>query len=977
MEQINSLKPMNIQETENAIIARSAASQGMVLLENKNQALPIKTKIIALFGGGAYATIKGGTGSGNVSNSYEISVYQGFVNAGYTITSAGWLDVFGAEYDRIQREDTSLSMIEKFWSGLKADVPDPSLTKEDIASASAADTAIYVISRNTGENFDRTATNGDYYLSDIEKENIQMIADNFKTSIVVLNTCVMDTKFFDEIKGLDAMLVMSQAGMEGGAALVEVLNGKVTPSGKLTDTWAVNYEDNAASKTFSNNDGNTMQENYEEGIYVGYRYFDSFNITPKYEFGYGSSYTHFDIEVKDAAIDGENLTIKVNVTNAGKMYSGKEVIQVYYSAPKGELDKPYQELIGFGKTSELAPMENQIMSISFPIREMSSYSEKLAAHILEAGDYLIRVGNSSRNTKVIAVVRLDQTKITEQLSNQLQLDQNFKDLTSKDTVSFCYIDEAKQIASAPLLILYASSLVTLNNASKYDGTSITTYLPEGSDYQSSYTQGSKLAINDYKEKIKYIRACSNAKLYDVYTGKITMEEFVAQMDVETLATLANGIDSGSNYMVEVEQPIEGAKPSLGKASGSTTSNFVNSYGIPNSTLADGPAGLHVPPMVSQEEVMSVNFFATPEKMDELKEIPPMPQFHNNCTAFPVGMLLAQTWDTELIRMVGEAYGREMLEKYVSVALAPGMNIHRDPLCGRNFEYYSEDPLITGMAGSMFTLGVQSLPGIGVSIKHFAANNQEINRICNNSSVSERALREIYLKGFEMAVKSAQPMTVMTSYNKINGIHTSNRYDLCTHVLRGEWGFDGYVMTDWGSQSNKAQDMHAGNDMIMGGSSISKMVNAVKAPAPLFEEDGSINVTTIVLHGGFSTEKIENWNSFLVHAEGKDYCSTIVAADIEVGEKVQTMVEEKKASIIVQGDNTKLVKYFGTNIGAYLTKGDLQKSVMNFLKVLMKTWNIKDVYNEKTGYEPITVPAYSMQFDNLETYLTVEKTGMNQ
>ena len=977
MEQINALKPMEVKETENARIARYAATQGMVLLENKNQALPIKTKSIALFGGGAYDTVKGGTGSGNVSNSYEISIYQGFVNAGYKVTSAEWLDRFGMEYDRIQREDTTFSMIEKFWSGIKVVVPDTALTKEDIQVAADADTAIYVISRNTGENFDRTATKGDYYLSDVERENLKMIADNFKYSIVVLNTCVMDTKFFREIDGLDAMLVMSQAGMEGGAALVEVMSGKVTPSGKLTDTWAVNYEDYPASKTFSENDGNSMQENYEEGIYVGYRYFDSFNITPAYEFGFGSAYTHFEINVKEVAIDGENITIQAKVTNTGKMYSGKEVVQVYFSAPKGEIDKPYQELAAFGKTNELAPMESQTLIISYPIREMSSYSEKLAAHILEAGDYLIRVGNSSRNTSVAAVVRLDQNKIIEQLSNHFALDQDFKDLTSRDAISYSYADEANQIASAPVLKLEASLLITVNHASKYDESTITTYLPEGSDYQSPYTPGSPMALCNYKEKFEYVRNCHDSKLYDVYTGKVTMEEFVAQMDIETLASLANGVESGSKHMVEVLQPIDGAKASKGKASGATTSNYVNSYGIPNSILADGPAGLHVPPLISEEQAMSVNFFASPQTMDGLSGSRPMPQFDNECTAFPVGMLLAQTWDTEIIRTVGEAYGREMLEKFVTVALAPGMNIHRDPLCGRNFEYYSEDPLLTGMAGAMFTLGVQSLPGVGVSIKHFAANNQEINRICNNSSVSERTLREIYLKGFEIAVRAAQPMTVMTSYNKINGVHTSSRYDLCTHVLRGEWGFDGYVMTDWGSQSNKAQDMHAGNDIIMGGSPISKIVNAVKAPAPLFDEDGSINVTTILYHGGLSSEKIENWNSFHVHAEGKDTCSTIVAAGIEVSEQVKAMVEEKKASITEQNDGTKLVEFFGTKIGAYLTKGDLQKSVMSVLKALLKSWNIRDVYNESTGYKPITVPAYSAQFKNLVNYISVVKSEINK
>ncbi len=961
-----------MNEIENVKISRYAATQGMVLLENKNRVLPISTKKIALFGGGAYATVKGGTGSGNVSNSYEISVYQGFVNAGYTVTSSEWIEKFGAEYERIQREDTTLSMIQKFWSGEKVVVPDTALTEQDIATASAADTAIYIISRNTGEKYDRTTTKGDYYLSDIEEDNLRLLAKSFRNTIVVLNTCVMDTKFFKEIEGLDALLVMSQAGMEGGAALVEVLNGTVTPSGKLTDTWAINYSDNPASKIFSENDGDSMQENYEEGIYVGYRYFDSFNITPAYEFGYGLSYTDFSIEVEKVCVDGESVNIQALVTNTGTTYSGKEVVQVYYSAPKGELDKPYQELIGFGKTDVLAPKESQLLNISFPIANMASYDEKIAAYILEAGDYLMRVGNSSRNTMVSAILRLDENKITEQLSNQIPLDQNFKDLTSKDAISYSYVAEVDEIKVAPVIQIKSDSINTKNNASKYDDSSVTTYLVEGSKYESAYVPGSMMVLNHYDEKVEYVRSCKNVKLYDVYSGKITMKEFIAQLDIETLATLVNGQDSGSEYMVEAEQPIENAKVSPGKASGATTSNFVNSYGIPSTILADGPAGLHVPPMMSENTAMSVILDEDSSKDDGMAK-PPMPQFNNDCTAFPVGMLLAQSWDTELMKTVGEAFGREMLEKYVTVVLAPGMNIHRDPLCGRNFEYYSEDPFITGMAGTMFTLGVQTYPGVGVSIKHFFANNQETNRLFSNSSISERAMRELYLKGFEMVVKSVQPMTVMTAYNKVNGIYCSNRYDLCTHILRGEWGFEGYVMTDWGIKANDALNMFAGNDIIMAGNPISNIINAVKAPQPEFNEDGSIKVTKVLHHGGFVTEEIDHWNSFKVHIDGKDKCKTTVATDIEVSEKVHAMIAENKAKMTVNSDGTRTIEYYGTDVGAYITLGDLQKSAMNVLKVLLKSWNVKYVYNEKTGYDPIDVQPYSAEFENLATYLCVKKS----
>ncbi len=968
---MSELSVKDVKETENTKISRYAATQGMVLLENRNQVLPITTKKIALFGGGAYATVKGGTGSGNVSNSYEISINQGFVNAGYTVTSSGWIEKFGSEYDRIQKEDTTLSAIQKFWSGEKIVVPDPEVTEEDIAVASLADTAIYVISRNTGENYDRTTSKGDYYLSDIEKNNLRLMANSFKTSIVVLNTCVMDTKFFNEIDGLDALIVMSQAGMEGGAALVEVLDGTVTPSGKLTDTWANDYNDYPTSESFSENDGNSMQENYEEGIYVGYRYFDSFNITPTYEFGYGLSYTDFSIKVENVNIEGERVKVQAKVTNTGLTYSGKEVVQVYFSAPDGKLDKPYQELVAFGKTDILAPQESQTLEISYPIAQMSSYDETVAAYILEAGDYLIRVGNSSRNTKVSAILRLDEKKITEQLSNQAPLDQDFKDLTSRDATSYSYDAETDEIASAPKIQIKSDSITTKNNASKYNDSSVTTYLPEGSKYESAYKPGSMMALNNYEEKIEYVPSYKNIKLYDVYNGKITMEEFVAQLDIETLATLVNGIGSGSEYSVEVEQPIEGAKKTQGKAAGVTTSNYINSYGIPNTVLADGPAGLHMPPLVSENQSLSVELHEDKTK-NEGQAKRQVLKMDNDCTAFPVGTLLAQSWDIDLIKKIGKAFANEMLERNATVVLAPGMNIHRDPLCGRNFEYYSEDPFVTGMAGSMFTLGVQSYPGVGVSIKHFVANNQETNRRCSNSSVSERALRELYLKGFEMVVRSAQPMTVMTSYNKLNGIYCTNRYDLCTHILRGEWGFDGYVMTDWGVLGDDALNMYAGNDVIMGGNPISNIVNAIKAPQPVFNEDGSINITKILRHGGAFTMEIENWNSFKAHADGKDKCTTTVAADIEVSEKVKAMIEENKAKMTINQDGTKTIDYYGINIGSYITLGDLQKSAMNLLKILLKSWNVKYIYNQETGYEPIQVKPYSAEFDDLESYLCVKK-----
>ena len=280
------------------------------------------------------------------------------------------------------------------------------------------------------------------------------------------------------------MLLMSQAGMRGGDAVVKVLNGEVTPSGKLTDTWAVNYEDYPSSEGFGSNDGNNTQEEYTDDIYVGYRYFDTFNVTPAYEFGYGMSYTDFAMYVTDVQADADNVTVTVRVTNTGDTYSGKEVVEVYFSAPDGTLEKPYQELAAFGKTDELAPGESQTLTLSYNTTEMSSYSMDQAAYIMEAGDYVVRVGNSSRNTAVAAVVSLDETCTTEQLSNQMLQDEDITVLSNEDATPYSYEGEADQIAAAPRFEIAAADVAYADNASEYDDESIVSYVYEGSDYET-------------------------------------------------------------------------------------------------------------------------------------------------------------------------------------------------------------------------------------------------------------------------------------------------------------------------------------------------------------------------------------------------------------------------------------------------------------------------------------------------------------
>ena len=795
------------REVRNAQLSKEAAEEGMVLLENENQALPLSQgSKAALFGTGSYGTIKGGTGSGDVYNRYTISVYDALTST-YNISNMAWwgeyLKTFEEKKAQAAEEKKDNDYVKytqgRFGGADSFLAIDQALTQSDMdkAKAGGVTTAFYTVSRVSGEGADRTIGKGDYELSEVEYNNIKLIAKNFDKCVVLLNVGgVVDTKFFSEIEGVDGLVLMSQAGMEGGNALADILTGKTTPSGKLTDTWAKNYSDYPAATTIGDNDGDNKQEDYKEGIYVGYRYFDTFNITPAYEFGYGKSYTSFDVEPLTVAADENNVSVTVNVTNTGDTYSGKEVVEVYFSAPDGSIEKPYQELAGFAKTDNLAPGESQKLTVTYKTTEMSSYDEAKAAYVMEDGDYIVRVGDSSRNTKVAGVLTLDKDVVTEQLSNQLTLDKNWKDLSKTGKTPYSYKDEAAQIKAAARIALPSAKIKTENNASKIDEKKVTTYLT--ADAAKDY----KAAENEVVETVDAVPA--NTKLIDVYDGKVSMESFVASLDDTQLANLANGISgastSGDTWGADAN--------SVTGAAGETSQLYFNSLGIPNTVEADGPAGIRVTAETTDKDGNAV---------------------YNYCTAFPIGTLLAQTWNTDLVNRVGKAIGEEMVEIGVTLWLAPGMNIHRDPLCGRNFEYYSEDPALTGYVGSAITAGVQSNKGVGVTIKHYITNNQETNRSAVNTSVSERTLREIYLKGFEMVVKSAQPMAIMSSYNKVNGTYACENFDLLTSVPRGEWGFDGMVMTDWGAGNRAGVDtmMHAGNDLVMPGRTQDRMIAALQ------------------------------------------------------------------------------------------------------------------------------------------------------
>lgn len=775
-------------ERENQQAVRQLVGECMVLLENDG-ALPLggSERKVVLYGNGARHTVKGGTGSGDVNTRENINVEQGLIDAGFDILNKEWLDSFDEELARAEKEYIKSVEKEMEERGVPVhmvlferpfeDPQTPPITKKE-----ETETAIYVLSRNSGEGKDREYRKGDYLLTDREVQNLKFLAENYEKTVLLLNIGgVIDTAAIKGIRGLNAVVLMGQLGNIGGLIVGDVLTGKTYPSGKLTDTWAKDYYDYPSSKTFSHNNGNVDDEYYTEDIFVGYRYFDTHKIEPSYCFGYGKSYTQFEIKTEKLSVEnaGEDkmILLEAAVTNTGKRFAGREVVQVYYSAPEGELEKPYQELAAFKKTRLLKPGETEKLTVAFNLSDMASYSTKDAAWVLEPGEYIIRVGADSAHTDAAGTVNVEKKTVTGQLTNRLaDNDRNYK----------------------------VRPVLKDRNPQKF------------------------LTLKDVKE------------------GKATVEELAAQLTVEEMAQLTVGIERRADNGTQV---VGNAANLVPGAAGETSSVLLKTRGIFPLILADGPAGLRLQPhfkttkdgeILPGGEVFGMNRMPFPEDTPDTAI-----DYYQYCTAIPIATTLAQSWDMELAEKMGEIVGKEMKQFHIHLWLAPGMNIHRNPLCGRNFEYYSEDPLLSGKCAAADTRGVQSLGGQGTTIKHFAANNQEDNRMFTNAHISERALREIYLKGFEIAVKEAKPYSIMTSYNLINGVHAANNYDLLQAVARDEWGFDGVIMTDWCTSqdtsymgltsdkypwSSSEWCIKAGNDLQMPGcgENVEDIVNGVKS-----------------------------------------------------------------------------------------------------------------------------------------------------
>ncbi len=702
-------------------LSEQAAAEGVVMLEN-NGILPFKKGTrITLLGVASLDYIKGGEGSGQVHCDYVPNFYEA-LKAHEPFVSVN--DEVAKYYYDFAAPILSKPPVTTDVCRQPEVCPEPPLNIDLIENAAKdSDVAVVVIHRNSGENYDRSAEKGDFYLTDDENKLVETATSLFKHTVVLLNIGGMiDSSWIKGNDKIDAALLVWQGGTNGAVATVDILCGKVNPSGKLVDTFARRFEDYPSADTFNESDDYI---DYYEDIYVGYRYFEtvpSARDSVVYPFGYGLSYTSFKLSNPTAAVNGDKIDITVKVKNTGDM-AGKEVVQAYFSAPQGLLGKSTVELADFAKTPILQPDEEVTVSLSFPINDMASFDDlgkvQKSAYVLEKGDYRFFVGTSCRDiAQTDFVYTLEENIVVKQL---------------KALCTPCKLKK-RMLADGTFEALPAAE-PTAYNPAPYENTAVA---PEG------------------EQPVLF---------EEVAKGNISLDAFIKQYTDEEL------ID------------ILGGKPNRGIAN---TCGFgsPDRLGVPCVMTVDGPAGVRLSPNAGI-----------------------------GTTAWPCATMLACTWNTDLAYKIGKAGGLEAKENGLAIWLTPALNIHRNPLCGRNFEYFSEDPLISGRFAAAKVNGIQGV-GTAASAKHFACNNKEKNRYYSDSRISERALREIYLRGFEICVKDSQPHTIMTSYNVINSVRACENYELLEGILRGEWGFEGMVTSDWGVPIDHAKGVLAGNDIRM-------------------------------------------------------------------------------------------------------------------------------------------------------------------
>ncbi|WP_294449563.1 glycoside hydrolase family 3 C-terminal domain-containing protein [uncultured Ruminococcus sp.] len=697
--------------------AAKMVSEGIVMLKNENNALPLDTdKEVAVFGRIQFHYYKSGTGSGGMVNVTKVvNILDGLIDNGVKVNET-LLDTY-RKWDKENPFDLGEGWGGEPWS--QKEMPlDEGLVKE---TAKSCETAIVIIGRTAGEEQDNRLEAGSYLLSDDEIAMLTVVRENFKKVVLLLNVGnIIDMTDINRIAP-DSVLYVWQGGMTGGKGTADVLTGKVSPSGKLPDTIAYKVSDYPSDANFGRE---INRDIYAEDIYVGYRYFETFaKEKVLYPFGFGLSYTEFEIKTEKAEITEGAVKLSVSVKNIGS-YKGKEVIEVYCEAPQGRLGKVARVLCGFEKTRELVPQEEQVVEIAVDIAKLASYDDSgvtgnKSCYVLESGEYKFYVGSDVRSAEYACSFEQGEDLVTERLTQSLAPVESFERIKpvceggafsiGREAVPVSEVDEsARRLEKLPKEIAYTGD--------------------------------------------------KGIKLWDVKNGKNTMDEFIAQLSDYDLSCIIRGEGMGSPRVTA----------GTASAFGGVSENL-NGFGIPAGCCSDGPSGMRL-------------------------------DCGTKAFSLPNGTMIASSFNKELTSELFTFMGLEMAANKVDCLLGPGMNIHRHPLNGRNFEYFSEDPFLTG---KMAAAELKGMAGAGVTgtIKHFCANNRETNRHFIDSVVSERALREIYLKGFEIAVKEGGASSVMTTYGRVNGLWTAGNFDLNTVILREEWGFKGFTMTDWWANIN--------------------------------------------------------------------------------------------------------------------------------------------------------------------------------
>lgn len=876
MEDRTRLQTLNWEEYTRC--ARRAAADGIVLLRNENEVLPLIQGIrVSLFGRGQLTYYKSGTGSGGMVNvSHVTGIREALEKDPGILLNRELMQI----YDRWNEENPPLTG--KGWGDDPWSQPEMPLTRDIVEAASLqSDAAVCILARTAGEDRDCREEPGSWLLTEDEFNMLSLVRSGFEKMIVLLNVgSVIDMSFVEQIRP-DAVLYVWQGGMVGGLGVSDVLTGRVGPGGHLTDTIAKSLADYPSTAHFGQGD----QDIYVEDIYVGYRYFESVaKDRVLYPFGYGLTYTSFSIESGKVYVNGTTnsrmqIGFETVVTNTGSR-SGRQVVQVYARCPQGELGKPARVLVDFQKTRLLEPGEREVLFFSIPAGRFASYDDSKAAEnpgcwVLESGRYDLFVGENVR----------DAICITPQ--------------SGAFEISESLVIGKTEEACAPVRAFRRMVMRRVDP----DGTDAAgdPYLQIGyEDVPLRSTDSAKRINENLPREFPYTQG--DFRLADVQKGKCSLEDFIAQLTDSQLAGIVRGEGMGSPLVTP------GTAAAFGGVSGE-----LRQRGIPALCCSDGPSGMRL-------------------------------DCGDHAMALPSGTLLACTFDPQLNEELFSFLGLEMVKNRVDCLLGPGINIHRNPLNGRNFEYFSEDPLVTGVIASAQLRGLHKHGVTGV-LKHFAANNRETNRRSLDSVVSQRALREIYLRGFGIAVQEGGADAIMTSYGLLNGVHTSSLYDLTTLILRREWGFDGIVMTDWWASFSPQILI----DEALGGAAEETRESGQQEKP---DEDA---LTDDLMSGNitdFSTMVRAQNDLYMVVPDGeKTGNSRELALDLEG----KYITRETAKSLGISGDP----RFRGTLLDAVrerrLTRGELQRSAMNICRFALRSEAMRRLEGKGTKVEVIHAP----------------------